>query len=425
MVKPAVASSEWLRLGGLVLLGVGVGALWGLPGWGVSAGLLAFVVFHGLQWRRFATGAPDAAATALSSPWRDLAFDRQQRGEQYREALAELDHLQSRLEDLSAALPDAAVVVDRELRIEWFNDSARALLNLQPQDVGHSLASVARMPQLVQYLREGDFSLPLELGLLAGLPHPLNVQVSTSGEKAYLVAFRDLTQALRLYRLRQEFVANVSHEIRSPLTVVTGHLELMEDHPDQVPDPAVVRELSHQCLRMRRIVEDLLELSRLEASELDDQDLQDVSLEELAEEVCHEAQSLISEAQHQIHLEGESGIVVRGRADELHSALLNLVSNALRYSPDGGTVTISWKRRDQRVRLSVSDQGVGIPKEHIARLAERFYRVDKGRSRTTGGTGLGLAIVKHVLQRHGGRLQIESEPGVGSRFTCVLPVRQA
>ena len=331
--------------------------------------------------------------------------------------------LQREFDALAAALPDAAVVVNTELQLEWFNPAAAALLGLRDADRGGFLAHVVRVPELVRYLRGEDFSLPLELETFAGAPHPVSVRVTPFGGRARLVTFRDLTQELRLNRLRQEFVANVSHEIRSPLTVVIGYLETLEDRPEAAPDPAIVRRMAREARRMRRLVEDLLELSRLEAGELRESELQDVALLPLAAEVRAEAQALTSEALHRIELDGDAGLHVHGRPEELHSALLNLVSNALRYSPGGGAVTIAWEARGERVRLSVRDEGVGIAAEHIARLTERFYRVDKARSRGTGGTGLGLAIVKHILSRHGARLQIESRPGRGSAFTCVFPRR--
>lgn len=409
----------------LAVAGMVMGSFFSVPGLGFGLGLLIFILWHVRQlrqvrkWERL----PQAPIPHNLSPfWHKWVADLSDRRHQAAQVKQELKRLQRKFEVLSVALPDAAVAVDSELRIEWFNDTAVSLLDLQSDDQGRSLVHVVRIPELVQYLQEGDFALPLDLETFAGTSHPVSVQVSKFGKHDRLITFRDLTQDIRLNRLRQEFVANVSHEIKSPLTVVTGYLETIEDHADKPPERAIIREMSRQCQRMRHLVEDLLELSRLEASELSDYDLQDVDLGRLTDEVRREAQTLTSEAQHTIEVEGESGVMVRGRAEELHSALFNLVSNALRYSPDGGVVSIGWQRKNDRVRLSVTDQGVGIKKDQIARLTERFYRVDKARSRNTGGTGLGLAIVKHILQRHDARLQIDSEWGKGSTFTCVFPI---
>ena len=417
-------SQEAARLALLAGVCAAIGFPLSAPGLGLGLALLLFLSWHARQWHRVRKWERHPQApipSGLAPIWNKWAAELADRHHQAAQIKLELERLRWKFEALSAALPDAAVAVDPESRIEWFNEAAESLLGLQSDDQGRLLVHVVRVPELVQYLQEGDFALPLNLEAFAGAPHPVSVQVSAFGRHARLITFRDLTQEIRMNRLRQEFVANVSHEIKSPLTVVTGYLETIEDHEGKPPEQTILREMSRQCQRMRSLVDDLLELSRLEASELNDRDLQDVDLPRLAEEVRREAQALTSETQHTIQVMGEAGVTVRGRPEELHSALFNLVSNALRYSPDGGVVAIRWKRKNDRIRLSVTDQGVGIKKEHIARLAERFYRVDKARSRGTGGTGLGLAIVKHILQRHGARLQIDSEWGEGSTFTCVFP----
>ncbi len=425
-VRDPVFTREGLRLLGAAATGALAGGVFGEAVLGLALALALWTLWHLRQWRIFRNWKQANAQTAppgLFSVWREWALDLEHGRRQASREAQMRERLKRQFDTLLLALPDAAVAVDAELKIEWFNEAAATLLNLQDSDQGHALAHMVRMPELAQYLREGDFAMPLELETFAGVSHPVSVQVSTFGrqDRSRLITFRDLTQALRLSQLRQEFVANVSHEIKSPLTVVSGYLEMLSEQTGQPPDAAMIREMSRQCQRMRNLVDDLLELSRLEATELSDRDLQDVRLEALASEVRREAQAMSSEALHDIRTHGKPEIMVRGRTEELHSALLNLVSNALRYSPDGGTVAIRWKQKDQRVRLAVEDQGVGIPPEQIARLAERFYRVDKARSRNTGGTGLGLAIVKHILQRHGAHLQIDSTPGKGSVFTCVFP----
>lgn len=429
-LRDPVLSREGFRLLGAAAAGGFAGGIFGEAVLGLALALALWALWHLQQWRRFRKWQRTNALTAppgLFSLWREWALDLEHGRQQAQQDAQARERLKRQFDTLLLALPDAAVAVDAELKIEWFNEAASALLNLQDSDQGRALAHVVRMPELAQYLREGDFAMPLELETFAGIPHPVSVQVATFGrrDRNWLITFRDLTQALRLSRLRQEFVANVSHEIKSPLTVVSGYLEMLGEQAERPPDAAMIREMARQCQRMRNLVDDLLELSRLEASELHDRDLQDVRLEALAAEVRREAQAMSSEALHEVRMHGKPGIAVRGRAEELHSALLNLVSNALRYSPDGGTVTIRWKQKDERIRLSVEDQGVGIPPDQVARLTERFYRVDKARSRNTGGTGLGLAIVKHILQRHGAYLQIDSTPGKGSVFTCVFPLPEA
>ncbi len=411
---------------GIAVVGVLVGAV--LDHWelGLVIALGVLLLWHLHQWYMLQRWRDTEAAhipNHLSSFWRDWAqqLDQQRRESQHEAQIRK--RLQRQFDALLLALPDAAVAVDSEFRIQWFNESAADLLDLQTDDRQRELSHVMRLPELLNYLRSGDYSLPYTVESFAGLSHPISVQVSIFGarDRYRLITFRDLTQELRVSRLRQEFVANVSHEIKSPLTVVSGYLEMLGEQPEQPPDLNIVREMARQCQRMRRLVDDLLELSRLEASELRDRDMQNVNLMSMASEIRREAQGISSEAIHEILTHGQPDIYVRGRPEELHSALFNLVSNALRYSPEGGKIVISWKHKNKQIRLSVSDEGVGIPPDQIARLAERFYRVDKARSRSTGGTGLGLAIVKHILQRHGGRLQIESTLGKGSTFTCVLP----
>ena len=426
-MRDPVSAKEGLRLLGAAAAGALAGGVFGEAVLGLALALALWALWHLRQWllfRHWKRTNAQAAPPGLFSVWREWALDLEHGRQQAAREARLRERLKRQFDTLLLALPDAAVAVDPELRIEWFNEAAAALLDLQDSDQGRPLAHVVRMPELAQYLREGDFAMPLELETFAGVAHPVSVQVAIFGrqDRSRLITFRDLTQALRLSRLRQEFVANVSHEIKSPLTVVSGYLEMLGEQTEQPPDASMIREMSRQCQRMRNLVDDLMELSRLEASELSDRDVQDVKLEALASEVRSEAQAMSSEAQHEIRMHGKPDITVRGHAEELHSALLNLVSNALRYSPDGGTVTIRWKKKDERVRLSVEDQGVGIPPDQIARLTERFYRVDKARSRNTGGTGLGLAIVKHILQRHGAHLQIDSTPGKGSVFTCVFPM---
>ena len=413
-----------MRLLALAVAGIAAGAVFAIPFLGMSLALSLFLLWHARQWdriRRWRHLPQSSMPRGLPPVWREWAEEWEEQHRHATQIKQELNRLKWKFAALSMALPDAAVAVDSGLKIEWFNEAAQTLLNLQPDDQGRPLVHVVRIPELVQYLHEGDFALPLDLEAFAGVPHPVSVQVSTFGQHSRLITFRDLTQDIRLNRLRQEFVANVSHEIRSPLTVVAGYLEMIGDHADKPPEPEIIRQMSRQCQRIRNLVDDLLELSRLEATELGDHELQDVVVANLAAEVQRGARNLTSEVQHTIAVEGEDDVIVRGRPEELHSALFNLVSNALRYSPDGSVVTISWQRKNERVRLSVTDQGSGIKADQIARLTERFYRVDKARSRDTGGTGLGLAIVKHILQRHGARLQINSTWGKGSTFTCVFP----
>ena len=319
--------------------------------------------------------------------------------------------------DAAAALPDAVVALDREWRIQWFNKAAGHLLGLNyPQDIGGALTNLVRAPRFAEWLRADstealtDFASPVNDNLRLSLR-----LIHYVGDRSLLVA-RDISQLVRLEQVRRDFVANVSHELRTPLTVVHGYLDMIE--PEQIPEyEPILHELRNQSRRMTRIVEDLLTLSRLEAqSELP---RERVSLRSLLEALCREAQAL-SQGQHEISTELLDRHDLTGSTKELHSAFSNLVSNAVRYTPAGGRITLRWESDPDGARLSVIDTGQGIPPQHLPRLTERFYRVSTSRSRETGGTGLGLAIVKHVLQLHQAHLEIRSEPGVGSTFSCVF-----
>jgi two-component system phosphate regulon sensor histidine kinase PhoR len=290
-------------------------------------------------------------------------------------------------------------------------------------DAGQQITNLMRQPGFVDYLERKDFSEPIiirtqtERGETA-----LSVQLVPYGEREKLLMARDITGWERLETMRRDFVANVSHELRTPLTVVSGFLETLIDLDGS--DSAMTRRslqlMSQQTERMTRLVEDLLTLSRLESTYNPPRE-DPVDIPELARSLYQDAQSL-SSGRHQITLQLNTSSWIRGSAEELRSALGNLVSNAVRYTPDEGTIDIQWELSDGHLEFSVRDTGIGIESRHINRLTERFYRVDRSRSRETGGTGLGLAIVKHVLIRHQARLHIESEPGKGSKFSAIFPV---
>jgi len=233
---------------------------------------------------------------------------------------------------------------------------------------------------------------------------------------------RDITRLQQLEMVRKDFVANVSHEIRTPLTVVKGYLETMQDSEDVALSGwrSILDQMHLQTARIQRIVADLLLISRLETGRADE-GIGVVGVPELALSIVDDAQQLSGEQSHIIHLDADQRLHLIGQSAELESAFSNLAFNAIRYTPAGGEIKIRWWMSGSGPRFSVTDTGIGLEASHIPRLTERFYRVDVGRSRESGGTGLGLAIVKHVLSRHDARLEIESEPGNGSTFTCCFP----
>ena len=326
-----------------------------------------------------------------------------------------------RTERAARALPDGVVLVDADLRIEWCNDAAERLLSIEGgRDRGRVLTHLVRYPGVSAYLSDSEPSEPILVHTGDTPPRVLSLQVIQFAERDKFVLVRDVTSFERTETIRRDFIANVSHELRTPLTIINGYLEHMRD--GALPGPIGDRALAimhDQAHRMTRLVEDLLILSRLEAdSRPVHEDSVDVGA--LVGKLVEEGRTL-SRGRHDIQAGEAATARLRGNAEELRSAFTNLVSNAVRYTPEGGSITVQWQADAAGGRLSVSDTGIGIAPEHVPRLTERFYRVDRSRSRDTGGTGLGLAIVKHVLLRHRAALEIESELGRGSTFRCVFP----
>ncbi|MEW5882170.1 MAG: phosphate regulon sensor histidine kinase PhoR [Pseudomonadota bacterium] len=332
-----------------------------------------------------------------------------------------LQESEARFRRTISALPEGIVLVDAALQIEWCNPVAERHLGLNLRaDHGLRLTNLVRDPTFVAYLTSGDFDAPLVFRPLANPSLALSVQVIEFEPSRRIVLTRDVTQSERVDAMRRDFVANVSHELRTPLTVVNGFLEtlLEADGPIDETRRRHMRLMHEQAQRMQRLIEDLLMLSRLESQENPPAE-EDVDVPQLARELADEARAL-SQGRHAIDV-AAAPEHVRGSREELRSAFGNLVSNAIRYTPAGGRVTLRWRVADDGARFEVEDTGIGVAPEHIPRLTERFYRVDKSRSRETGGTGLGLAIVKHVLLRHQGRLDVRSQLGRGSVFSAWLP----
>jgi len=319
-----------------------------------------------------------------------------------------------------SALPDGIILVDAALQIEWCNPVAERHLSLSLRaDQGLRLTNLVRDPRLVAYMTSGQFDGELIFRPLANPTLVLSLAVIGFEPARSIVITRDITQSERVDAMRRDFVANVSHELRTPLTVIKGFLESFVDAGAELGTVRQhhLRLMEEQAERMHRLIEDLLMLSRLESESPNQDDRIDIA--QLVNEVADEARTL-SAGRHQISV-AVAPAFVRGSRDELRSAFGNLVSNAIRYTPAGGTIRLAWVEKEDAVCFEVADSGIGIAPEHMPRLTERFYRVEKSRSRETGGTGLGLAIVKHVLLRHDGRLDIESEVGRGSTFSAWLP----
>jgi two-component system phosphate regulon sensor histidine kinase PhoR len=403
--------------------GLVFGAAWGFAT--LAFLVLAALAYHVHQLARLAGwlakplpgevpeahGGWDEALHALHRHEREAARDRQR-----------LADAVSRFRRAAEALPDGVVILDARNRIEWCNDTAAQHLGLDPRaDVGQPVTNLVRAPAFESYVKAADSHAPARMELNETV---YTLQLIAFGESQKLLLSRDVTQAERVETMRRDFVANVSHELRTPLTVLVGFLETVRElklDPQRVRDYMAM--MQEQAARMHRIIEDLLALSQLESAPLPAAER--VRVRPLLLRVHADGEAL-SAGRHRILLDAQPTVDLLGSDAELASAFGNLVTNAVRYTPAGGEIRIEWREdADGGARFAVADTGVGIAAEHLPRLTERFYRVDRSRSRETGGTGLGLAIVKHALARHQATLEIESRPGAGSRFTVKLPPQRA
>ena len=311
------------------------------------------------------------------------------------------------------ALPDGVVILEQE-RVVWCNETASVHFRIDAaRDQGRPITQLVRDPDFSRYLSLGDFARPIPMRQADRL---LSLQVVAYGESRSLLLSRDVTRFEKLEGMRREFVANVSHELRTPLTVVAGFIETLRDEADPEARQRYLDLMDVQSQRMLRLLDDLLTLSALESSPPPPTE-EFIDMRSLVERLGTDARAL-SRGRHHIEVEPVQGPDLAGSEKELVSAFGNLVSNAVRYTPEGGTIRLRWKATPEGASFDVEDTGIGIAPEHVPHLTERFYRVDRGRSRESGGTGLGLAIVKHALGRHGGHLAVESTPGRGSRFSA-------
>ncbi len=330
-----------------------------------------------------------------------------------------------RLRRATSAMPEGVVILDEVDRIEWCNPVAEKHLGINSTlDTGQHITHLLRQTQFAQYLSAHNYNEPLVIRQSRQRELTLSLQLVPYGDKQKLLISRDVTRLEEIQTMRRDFVANVSHELRTPLTVIGGFLETLADEPGSDPETRkwALALMTDQTTRMQRLVQDLLTLSRLEDTEnLAREDKADVP--DMLRKLYDEARSL-SAGRHRIILDLDSNARLLGSTDELRSAFGNLISNAIRYTPEGGMITLSWSIRNGQGIFAVKDSGIGIESQHISRLTERFYRVDRGRSRETGGTGLGLAIVKHVLTCHQAKLEIESELGKGSYFSAWFPAER-
>jgi two-component system phosphate regulon sensor histidine kinase PhoR len=409
------------KLALVALVAALAGQAWGArAGWMTASGLLLLYVFgfvvaiyRTIRWleasqRRDAVDAPVGEWNSIAA----VLYKARKTEAAYR---AELDRSVTQLREVLERMPDGVVIVDASMLIQWLNPMAEQHLGLARKDVGLRLTNLVREPAFIDALTaSGDSVASVPVRLKTG--RVVVLQTIPFSPTQSLIVTRDVSEADRLDTMRRDFIANVSHELRTPLTVLSGFLELASPSaPISVQHLELMRT---EALRMQRLIDDLLVLSRLESTAAPSQE-DHVALSPLAQRAVDLARAL-SAGRHEIRVESMPADL-RGAEREIESALTNLVTNAVRYTPAGGKITVRGELDDDGIALVVKDDGVGIAAEHIPRLTERFYRVDKSRSRDTGGTGLGLAIVKHVVLRHQGRLDVSSQLGEGSEFRLWFP----
>lgn len=426
MKFPQAAWFLLARLGGAVLAGLVIGALLGRPFAGVAFALAAALAWQlmNLFWLdAWLRDRANRSPPDVSGVWGDVVSQvvRLHRRKRYHKQ--RLLDLFRELRRSTAAMPDGVIILNAQWEIVWFNRTAGRLLGLRRRvDDGMALTNLIREPSLARYLQQGDFAEPHVLARGEPRVH-LSFQVVPYGRAQRLLLVRDVSRQVALESMRKDFVANASHELRSPLTVVAGYLETLLQ--DDTLDPALrapLAEMQRQTQRMTSIVSDLLDLSRLDA---DQGEVEGEPIDIVALCAVLRKDVLARPSHPEVQLEMATGARIAGAEAEIISAFSNLVDNAAKYTPASGCIRLRWALdADGSARFSVQDTGPGIAPEHLPRLTERFYRVDEGRARAAGGSGLGLAIVKHVLQHHGATLEVESTPGVGSRFSCVFPPRR-
>ena len=343
----------------------------------------------------------------------------------YRQRELRLADIIARYEETTAALPDAVVVTSEGGVIEWANQKAAVYLGVNwPMDRGQRLHNLIRSPELHQYLQQHtERTAPEVLEMVSPEDQEsiIEIRAIRYGDSYMLLVARDITEIQRINRVRKDFIANASHELRTPLTVIAGYLEAFEEDPE-CPEEwrSKITQMRLQAGRMQRLIEDLLELSRLESAKKIEY-VEEVYVAGTLETILNEAETLSGKQQHVFVKELDHSLYLQGDQHDLYKAFSNLVFNAVQYTPAHGRITVRWYRDGDGAHLSVEDTGEGIDEMHLSRITERFYRVDKGRSRSHGGTGLGLAIVKHVMSRYRAHLHIVSAQGKGSLFRCDFP----
>jgi two-component system phosphate regulon sensor histidine kinase PhoR len=388
-----------------------------------AAAIIGFHLWHLQRLTDWAGGPLDGAVPDGRGTWAETLSALHRRTRVRMAMQRELKHVIERFRKAAEAIPDGVVLLDAANRVEWANPKAEEQLGLDlSMDRRQPLVNVVRHPEFLRYIEAGEFGESVIVERVFER-RTLALQLVPFGLDEKLLLSRDVTQLEAVARMRRDFIANVSHELKTPLTVVSGFIETLQDLEFEPRQRArYLGLMQEQARNMQRLVNDLLTLSTLESEQNLAQETA-FAIVPLLLEVSADAKAL-SRGEHAITLDIGEAAMVTGNRDELKSAFANLVSNAVRYTPPARSIALTWRIDEDWGVFAVRDSGIGIAPEHIPRLTERFYRVDRSRSRATGGTGLGLAIVKHVLLRHQAELAIESRLGEGSTFSVRLPSRR-
>lgn len=423
MIKTIISIGLWAAIGWLCAKWLGEGT-----GWAVfSLGLLLMIMVSALQLSRIAKWVKNIEAPPPPSvgPWDEILAPIYRKLRKDTQTIAELNRHVDGIMLAAEALPDGAITLNEAMQLTWCNQTASEHIGLNLEtDRQHSIFNILRAPEFARYAKQPSWPGPVLLHLSKdGQDKALLVQLTRYGIGQFLIVTRDVTQVEKLETTRKDFVANVSHELRTPLTVLSGFLETLRDMPSESLSADQKERyqtlMLEQAQRMQAIVADLLTLSTLESSP--HAEGEPVRVGRLIHTALQQAR-ILSNDQHVFVENIAEDLCVVGMESELASAISNLLTNAIRYTPRDGTITVSWYVTESgHACYSVQDTGIGIASQDIPRLTERFYRVDRGRSRATGGTGLGLAITKHVAMRHNAELTIHSRFGAGSLFSLIFP----
>ena len=407
-----------------MMIGVLTG-FWIMPGLIL---LLAYTAWHLRQiyyLERWLLGFDKEASQYLVGIWRYASDNITRYQKTGKKRKRRISKLLARFNQTLEMLPDAIVVMDARMRIEWMNAAAQRLLGVNRKHIGVKISEVVQTQQFQEFINQDEFDLPIELISPINNRLELEIKMTRFENGQYQFTAHDISELKKVESIRREFIANVSHELRTPLTVVSGYLEMLEN--DELPDQAIeaIKASLRQTERMKQLVSDLLMLSKIELREDSAMIEESIDVPRLLAGLQVDAQRLSDKLEHRISLQCDRRLGMRGSENEIASAFGNLIFNAVVHTPEGTHIVISWQRKPNQLVFSVRDNGPGIEEKHLAHLTERFYRIDKARSRERGGTGLGLAITRHVVQRHGGEVKIVSNPGEGTTFTLEFPLQRA